>query len=121
LPASDTSYLRLCSAADATEEAPLRVECEGSVYAVFKVGAAYFVTADACTHGPGSLSEGMVLGDEVECPFHQGRFHIPSGRPTAPPCTVPVQCWTVHVIEGQIMIDPNEIAGERMEERQRWP
>jgi nitrite reductase/ring-hydroxylating ferredoxin subunit len=31
--------------------------------------------------------EGFVDGEEVECPFHQGRFHIPTGHPSAPPCT----------------------------------
>jgi len=108
VPASDTPYVRLCGVAEVTEDAPLRVECAGNAYAVFKLASGYFVTADACTHGPGSLSEGMILGDEIECPFHQGRFHIPSGRPAAPPCTVSIRCWTARVIEGQIMIDPNE-------------
>jgi len=100
--------MRLCGASEATEDAPLRVERGGKVYAVFRLASGYFVTADACTHGPGSLSEGTVLGEEIECPFHQGRYHIPSGNPTGPPCTVSIRCWTAHVIGGQIMIDPNE-------------
>jgi len=108
VPVDTVRHVRLCAAAEATEELPLRVECAGNVYAVFKLASGYFVTADACTHGPGSLSAGRIEGEEVECPFHQGRYHIPSGRPTAPPCTVPIRCWTAHVIDGQIMIDPDE-------------
>jgi nitrite reductase/ring-hydroxylating ferredoxin subunit len=100
--------LFLCEANAVNESEPLRVEGGGNAYAVFKLASGYFVTADACTHGPGSLSEGMVLGEEIECPFHQGRFHIPSGRPVAPPCSEPVRCWTAHVIDGHIMIDPDE-------------
>jgi anthranilate 1,2-dioxygenase ferredoxin subunit len=53
------------------------------------------------------LAEGWVEGDEVECPFHQGRFHIPGGQPTAPPCTVPLRIWKVKLIEGDIWIDTN--------------
>lgn len=70
----------LCDAAAVAAEAPVRVEHDGAVYVVFLLGGQDHVTQDACTHGPGSLSEGTVDGDEIECPFHQGRFHIPTGR-----------------------------------------
>jgi anthranilate 1,2-dioxygenase ferredoxin subunit len=104
------ALLRLCAAADIPEDAPLRVERDGFAYAVFASGGRYFVTADACTHGPGSLSEGYVEGGEVECPFHQGRFDLATGRPTAPPCTEPVRTWTAHLVEGEVCIDPAEPA-----------
>jgi anthranilate 1,2-dioxygenase ferredoxin subunit len=104
------ALLRLCAAAEVAEDAPLRVERDGFVYAVFTSGGRHFVTADACTHGPGSLSEGYVEGGEVECPFHQGRFDLATGRPTAPPCTEPVRTWTAHLVEGQVCIDPAEPA-----------
>jgi ethylbenzene dioxygenase ferredoxin component len=108
LRADRERLLRLCDANALSGGEPLRIEHGGNVYAVFRLVSGYFVTADACTHGPGSLSEGMVSGDEIECPFHQGRFHIPSGRPVAPPCSEPIRCWTAHVIDGHIMIDPDE-------------
>jgi ethylbenzene dioxygenase ferredoxin subunit len=105
----DTPVLRnivvLCDAAAVTAAAPVRVERDGAAYAVFLVGARHYVTQDACTHGPGSLSEGYVDGDEIECPFHQGRFHIPTGQPIAPPCTVPLRVWPARVIDGHVCID----------------
>jgi nitrite reductase/ring-hydroxylating ferredoxin subunit len=54
---------------------------------------------------PGSLADGTVDGEEVECPFHQGRFHIPTGQPTAPPCTEKLRVWPARVIDGRICID----------------
>ena len=96
----------LC-AADALDPAtPLRVEQAGTAYAVFLLDGAVHVTQDDCTHGPGSLAEGLVDGQEIECPFHQGRFHIPTGRPTAPPCTIPLRIWPARVIAGRVCIDP---------------
>jgi nitrite reductase/ring-hydroxylating ferredoxin subunit len=98
----------LCAAADISEDAPRQVEREGMAYAVFQRGGDYFVTADQCTHGPGFLSEGAVIGDEIECPFHQGRFDLRTGVPTLPPCTEAVRVWTAQLVEGQICIDPDE-------------
>jgi nitrite reductase/ring-hydroxylating ferredoxin subunit len=98
----------LCDAAAVAADVPALAELAGVRYAVFRIDGRYYVTHDHCTHGPGSLSEGMVEGEEVECPFHQGRFHIPTGRPTAPPCTEAVRVFTAHLIDGRICIDPRE-------------
>src|SRR6185437_10843090 len=105
---SPAPLLALCGVDEVNAEEPLRVEIDGFAYAVYRLGEKYFVTADQCTHGPGLLSEGAVIGEEIECPFHQGRFHIPSGAPTLPPCTEPVRVWTAHLCDGRICIDPDE-------------
>jgi nitrite reductase/ring-hydroxylating ferredoxin subunit len=101
----DAQLTVLCAAADVDEAVPVRADAPGIAVAVFRVGDRYYVTQDACTHGPGSLAEGYVEGEEIECPFHQGRFHIPSGRPSAPPCTIPLRVWDARVIDGQVCID----------------
>lgn len=98
----------LCGATEVSEEAPLRVDLDGFSYAVFSANGQYFVMADACSHGPGSLAEGFLDGEEIECPFHGGRFNIATGQPTLPPCTEPVRTWKAHLVEGQICIDPAE-------------
>jgi nitrite reductase/ring-hydroxylating ferredoxin subunit len=100
----DASLAVLCAAADVTANTPARVESHGTAFAIFRLGDRFYVTQDACTHGPGSLAEGFVDGEEVECPFHQGRFHIPTGRPSAPPCTTPLRIWDTHVIDGRVCI-----------------
>jgi anthranilate 1,2-dioxygenase ferredoxin subunit len=106
----------LCAVGDVASDMPLRVEVDGAAFAVFHLGETYYVTQDACTHGPGSLADGYVDGEEVECPFHQGRFHIPTGRPTAPPCIIPLRVWQAHVIDGKVCIDVGDRhASERTE------
>jgi anthranilate 1,2-dioxygenase ferredoxin subunit len=94
----------LCSIQDVSEDEPLRVEVGGTAYAVFQSGADFHVTEDLCSHGPGSLSEGFLVGCEVVCPFHQGRFDIRTGRPTHPPCEVPIRVWEAIVRDGEIFI-----------------
>ena len=97
---------KLCDLDELDEDQPLRAEIDGFSYAVFKVGEMVFVTADLCSHGPGFLSDGYVEDCQVECPFHQGRFDIRTGMPTAPPCEVPIQTWTPVVEDGVVFIDP---------------
>ena len=46
------------------------VEAAGKKIALFNVDGRFYAIDDACTHRGGSLSEGMVLGTEVTCPWH---------------------------------------------------
>lgn len=101
--------MSLCAADEVEEDVPVRVERDGMAYAVFTRAGAYYVMQDLCTHGPGLMSEGYVEGDEVECPFHQGRFSFITGAVTAAPCTEPMRTWTAQVVDGQVCIDPAEI------------
>jgi biphenyl 2,3-dioxygenase ferredoxin subunit len=101
-----TASLRLCAAADVPEGGALRVETETLTLAVFNLDGRFYVTDDHCTHGPGSLSDGWVEGEEVECDFHNGRFHIPTGAVTAPPCMIPLNTYATEVVDGDVLIDP---------------
>lgn len=102
----DDRLMVLCDAAAVAADAPFRAEVKGAAYAVFLVDGAFYVTQDQCTHGPGSLADGFVEGCEIECPFHQGRFDIRTGAPTAAPCTEPLRTWAARVVDGRVCIDP---------------
>ena len=102
----------LCDTADVTPDMPLRVVVAEVAYAVFNLDGHFYATQDQCTHGPGSLAEGFLMGAEIECPFHQGRFDIRTGRATAAPCTQALRIWTVHTVDGRLCIDPAEFRAE---------
>ena len=59
------TLLSLCATNEVPEGSALKVERDGLILAVFNLGNQYYVTDDACTHGPGSLSEGEIDGDIV--------------------------------------------------------
>ena len=95
----------LCSTGDVTPGSALKVEKADLILAVFNVGGEFYVTDDMCTHGPGSLSEGYIEDDVVECNFHNGQFNIRTGEVVSPPCMVPVKTYPVTVIEGRVTIE----------------
>jgi nitrite reductase/ring-hydroxylating ferredoxin subunit len=102
---SDTARLELCTTDDVAPGAALKVETGDLVLAVFNVDGEFYVTDDACTHGPGSLSEGYIEDDVVECNFHQGQFNIRTGDVVLPPCMVPIKTYPVTVIDGKVTIE----------------
>ena len=100
--------LELCSTDDVAEGTALKVEHGDLALAVFNVEGTFYVMNDLCTHGPGSLSEGYIDGDVVECNFHQGQFNIRTGEIVAPPCMIPQTVYPVAIENGKVVI---EIAG----------
>jgi nitrite reductase/ring-hydroxylating ferredoxin subunit len=97
--------IELCSTADVAPGEARKVETEGLTLAVFNVGGEFFVTDDCCTHGPGSLSEGYIEDDVVECNFHNGQFNIRTGEVVSPPCMVPIKTYPVLVVGGKVTIE----------------
>jgi biphenyl 2,3-dioxygenase ferredoxin subunit len=98
--------ISLCSRGEVDAGTAIRVEKDGLVLAVFNLDGEYHVTDDACTHGPGSLSEGCITGDVVECDFHNGAFNIRTGEVVTPPCMVPVKTYrTVVDADGFVSIE----------------
>ncbi len=76
-----------------------------STLAVFHIEGGVYVTDDTCTHGPGSLSEGFIDGDVVECNFHNGQFDIKTGEIVSPPCMTPVKTYPTTVEGDAVFID----------------
>ena len=92
--------IALCKTTEIAPGTALKVEANGLVLAVFNVGGHFFAMDDICSHGPGSLSEGYIEGEEIECDFHNGRFNIKTGEVTAPPCMIPQKVYPV-TVEGE--------------------
>ena len=95
----------LCSTAEVSPGNALKVETGELALAVFNVEGEFYVTDDLCTHGPGSLSEGYIEGDVVECNFHNGQFNIKTGEVVSPPCMVPVKTYKTIVENDRVFIE----------------
>ena len=73
---------------------------EAEVFAVADDGE-FFALNDCCTHEDASLSDGTIVGDEIECPLHGGAFEIRTGQPAAFPVVVPARMYRVRVEGGE--------------------
>ncbi len=95
-----TDRIEVCGIGDVAEGTALKVEVGELTLAVFNLNGAFYVIDDQCTHGPGSLSEGYIEDDTVECDFHNGQFNIKTGAVVSPPCLVPVKTYKV-IMDGE--------------------
>jgi nitrite reductase/ring-hydroxylating ferredoxin subunit len=96
----------LCRTAEVEPGRAIRIENGALILAVFNLDGEFFVTDDTCTHGPGSLSEGCITGDVVECDFHNGAFNIRTGEVAEPPCMIPLKTYrTVIDADGFVSIE----------------
>jgi nitrite reductase/ring-hydroxylating ferredoxin subunit len=98
-------WTTVCRLADVGPGEMTRVEVEGyPALAVYNVGGEIYVSDDRCTHVEAALTEGWLEGDVIECPFHGGRFHVPTGRPLCKPVKKPLTTYEVRVADGQVLI-----------------
>ena len=84
-----------------------KVAAEGGCpLAIYNVEGRFYATADGCTHGDASLATGEIVdGDLIECPVHQGQFHIPTGQAVGFPCEVDIRTYRVIEEGDDIYVD----------------
>ncbi|MGE3796546.1 MAG: non-heme iron oxygenase ferredoxin subunit [Thermomicrobiales bacterium] len=71
---------------------------------LINVDGEFFALTDTCTHEEASLSDGEIIGDEIECPLHGGAFEIRTGLPVSFPVVVPARIYPVRVTGDDVQI-----------------
>ena len=85
----------VAAVADVTDDMPLAVKVGEREIGIFCLNGSYYGLEDVCPHAYALLSQGFVDGDEVECPLHGAKFHIPTGRCTKEPGGRDLACFAV--------------------------
>ena len=88
------------------EGKPHRIEVDGHVLALVRLGDDVYVIGDRCSHQDISLSEGEVDADErtLECWKHGSAFSLETGEPTSLPATRPVPVYEARVVDGEVEV-----------------
>jgi naphthalene 1,2-dioxygenase system ferredoxin subunit len=82
----------------------ISVLANGKEIALFEVDGAIFATDNLCTHGAARLSDGFLEGSEIECPLHQGRFNVCTGKAMCAPLTQDIRTYPVQIKDQRIWI-----------------
>ena len=98
------SWLVVCGVGDIEEEDVAQFEHDGKIYAVYHTPSGFYATDGTCTHENAHLADGLVVGEIIECPRHQGRFHIPSGKAKGAPACINLQIYPTKIEAGQIHV-----------------
>ena len=98
-------HVRVAKATDIAPGTAKRFELGSRSIAVCNVDGEFFAIDDTCTHEEASLSEGVLEGEEIECPLHAARFNVKTGSVVAPPAFVDLETFKVRVLDGDIEIE----------------
>ena len=83
-----------------------RVDAGVRTFALCRTADGEHVLLDGlCTHGRAHLADGVIVGDAIECPKHNGRFDLRTGEPVRRPVTVAVRRYDVRVRDGRLQAD----------------
>ena len=78
------------------EEEVMLVNVDGNYYAI----------SDTCSHRGGTLSEGDLDGEQIECPLHGATFNVVSGEALSLPAREGVQAYEVRISGNDILLGP---------------
>jgi len=83
----------------------LRFDHGGRTFAVYRdPSGAHFATDGLCSHERVHLCDGLVMGDQIECPKHNGRFNYKTGAALRAPVCVNLATYPARVSGGRIEI-----------------
>lgn len=89
---------------DIEEDDVISVEVEGNEIAVFNVEGEYYATHGVCTHEFACLADGLPMDGIIECPLHNGRFDIRTGKALGAPVSVDLRTYPVKIENGRVLL-----------------
>lgn len=100
---SDT-WIDVMARDDVPQDDVVGVIVAGRDIALYDVDGQIYATANACTHGAARMSDGFLEDGQIECPLHQGRFDVCTGRAMCAPLTEDLATYPVKIENMRVML-----------------
>lgn len=119
-PADADGWVEICDASHLGQEDVIRFDHDHHTYAIYQTKeGSYHATAGICTHGNTHLAEGLVKGDLIECPKHNGRFNLKDGSPARKPVCTALKTYSVKMENGALWINVAAASGCSMKKPEK--
>jgi len=97
-------WIDAAALADVPQGDVIGVLVAGKDIALYEVEGQVFATDNICTHGHARMSDGFLEGHEIECPLHQGKFDVCSGKALCAPLTEDIKNYVVRIENRRVML-----------------
>lgn len=98
------NWIDVASVDDLPDEDVVGIDAGGKSIALYQVEGEVYATDNICTHGNARLCDGFLEGHEIECPLHQGKFDIRSGKAMCAPLTEDVKTYPVKIEGSRVYV-----------------
>jgi glycine betaine catabolism B len=116
-------FVRVAETKDIQKSQMKEVQIDGEDVCIANVDGKYYAIGNVCTHEGGPLADGALEGYEVECPWHQSKFDVRTGKVTSPPASESEPTYEIKVDGSSILVKkrPTAIEKEQQQLQQQGP
>jgi 3-phenylpropionate/trans-cinnamate dioxygenase ferredoxin component len=100
-----SKFIEVAKKSQIPEAGAIGVVAGGTAIALVKLEDEVYALQDTCPHEAGPLSEGEVIGEEIECPWHRSCFNVKTGRVTRDPATENVATFKVRIAGDAVEVE----------------
>lgn len=86
--------------AEIPEGVPTKAKAGAQTLVLVRQGDTILALHGTCAHAGGPLSQGRLVGDQIECPWHQSRYRLSNGHRAQGPTTFDQPAYEVRRAEG---------------------
>lgn len=99
-------WVRVCLANEIEREDVISFRHDSAEYAIYRSpDDEYFATDGNCTHEAQLLCDGLVMGNIIECPKHNGRFDYRTGAAQGAPAITDLRTLRTKVESGTVFLE----------------
>jgi 3-phenylpropionate/trans-cinnamate dioxygenase ferredoxin subunit len=98
-------WIKIASVDALENDEVMAVEAEGKQLALYRSDDEFFASDNVCTHAYALLSDGYLEDGCIECPLHQARFDIRTGKVLCAHAASDIRVYPVKVEDGNVLAD----------------
>jgi len=98
-------WIKIATVDQLADDEAMPVRVAGKQLGLFRSGGEFFVTDNICTHQYALLSDGYLEDGCIECPLHQAKFDLRTGKALCAPATQDIQVYPVKVQGQDVLVE----------------
>jgi nitrite reductase/ring-hydroxylating ferredoxin subunit/uncharacterized membrane protein len=97
-------FTPIMAAAELPDATPTKASLGATALVVVRRGDVVYALKETCSHAGGPLSEGTLVGDNIQCPWHTSQFRLSDGAVRHGPSTTRQVAYRARINDGQVEV-----------------
>lgn len=98
------TWHKVADKSEIIDDEPIAVRVGDQQIGLYLLDGEIHAMDNVCSHEYAILTDGFVEGDCIECPIHQAKFQIRSGKAMSPPADVDIASYPVKLDGSDVLV-----------------